>query len=72
MLSTVPVVVDRTILLFMNVVTAGKSMLSVTGLKDIGYYSYRSYHFLLPLQKMKEHCCIDMEVITIQISKQKK
>jgi hypothetical protein len=35
-LSTVPVVYDRTMLLFKNEVTAGRSMVSVTGLYIIG------------------------------------
>jgi hypothetical protein len=36
MLSTVPVVVDRTMFLLMNAVIAGRSIISVTGLYVIG------------------------------------
>jgi hypothetical protein len=71
MLSTVPVVVDRTILLFMNVVTAGKSMLSVTGLKDIGTTVTGVITFASASED-EGALLHDMEVITIQISKQKK
>ena len=68
-LSTVPVVVDRTMLLFKNAVTAGRSRVSVTGLCDTGTIVTGVITVVSPSEVAGE-LLQEMEIIVIHASRQ--